>query len=401
MPETHISERDADSVVAKRVAILLGQLAHRRITQTFQHIGPRYTGIVVGSRSTYPPAIDMGMPLVTRTAVRDIIRHVPKVRGRVPWGPDQYIFGLESALSGIDVVVGHGATAMYSYQAAKYCQREGIPLVLQELGLIPLRGVRGRLYPCRSKALSVAGRIVAVTERARIVLRLEGVPDEKIRVIPYGVDTDFFYPRARQPGMREQLGFSEDHILVLYVGRIAWGKGVYDLVYAAKLLSEDPEVANHRIGFAFIGDGEESAGIREAIDYLNLKDVCRLVGGIRYDQMPAVYAAADIVAVPSIPARLQMEQWCLVLSEAMAMGIPTIAACCGGMPEVVGDAGILVHPQDPLTLSQAIKRLVLSADLRQELSEAGLARVRERFDSRVVGSLWADVLDEALSHGQC
>jgi len=81
----------------------------------------------------------------------------------------------------------------------------------------------------------------------------------------------------------------------------------------------------------------------------------------------------------------------------MATATPVIATHCGGMPEVVGDAGILVQPGDPYSLADGIKRLVLNPELRRELGAAGLRKVREVYDSRIVGAQYADLLDEVLS----
>jgi len=337
------------------------------------------------------------MPSVSLTSLRDIARRIPKLRNRLPWGPDQYLFGLEGILADKDAIVAHGASAWYSDQAARLCSKMGKPLIVQEVVLVPFRDLGSRTHLRRMRALSSAQVVTTVTERGRATLLIEGVPKEKIRIIPYGIDTGLFNPDARQADTRSRLGLSDDQLVILSVGHIRWDKGVFDLVHAAKLLADDPALGRHSLQFAFVGTGPESDFLQKRINYLGLGNTCRLVGSIAYDEMPAVYAGSDIVTAASIPGRRTLEQWCLVLSEAMATATPVIATHCGGMPEVVGDAGILVQPGDPYSLADGIKRLVLNPELRRELGAAGLRKVREVYDSRIVGAQYADLLDEVLS----
>lgn len=134
------------------------------------------------------------------------------------------------------------------------------------------------------------------------------------------------------------------------------------------------------------------------IDQLNLSEKFKLVGSISYSDIPELYASCDMVVVPSKPyGRTVLDQCPLVLFESMATGKPVIGTYCGGIPEVLGECGLLVPPGDALTLSNAIKTLAVNSSMRQDLGESGLARVRNKYDSKIVGALCADVLDEALA----
>lgn len=382
----------------RKVAILMGSWAHRRSTITFRALGPQYQAIVIAARRcAYLGETDLQLPTRRLTAVRDIVRHIPKLRHKFGWGSDQHLFGLEKALADVDIVLSGSPTCLFSYQAARFCERTGKPLVLQEFENVPLRDFGRRIYKCRSHVLGAAELIAAATERARASLVLEGVDSRKLRIVPLGIDTELFHPAAKEAGMRQQLGFTEDQTVVLFTGQLIWEKGIFDFVHAAKLLTEDPAMEKRDLRFVIMGSGRERAALLDRVNHLNLSDRVRFVGAVPFDRVPTMYAAADMVVAPSIPARSWQEQWGLVLSEAMSTGVPVISTCSGSIPEVVGDCGILVQPADPLSLVDAIKRLASSPELRSQLGESGRARVLELYDWRVVGPLFARFFDEALA----
>jgi hypothetical protein len=107
------------------------------------------------------------------------------------------------------------------------------------------------------------------------------------------------------------------------------------------------------------------------------------IEGRPYDGMRDLYNAADLFVLPSVSTRTWKEQFGMALVEAMACGTPVVSTTSGSIPEVVGDAGILVPANDPKELAGAVASLCLSGALRSELAGKGRARAVERFDSRV------------------
>jgi glycosyltransferase involved in cell wall biosynthesis len=95
----------------------------------------------------------------------------------------------------------------------------------------------------------------------------------------------------------------------------------------------------------------------------------------RREDVPALLARADILAVPS-----RWEGFGLAAAEGLAAGVAVIAADVDGLREVVGGAGVLVPPEDPGALRAALIRLSASPSLRAALGASGRARARERFD---------------------
>lgn len=389
-------ERSASNGNKPTVAILLGSLAHRRLAATFKGLTDHYNVLVITTKSVRASKADMEMPVQALSSPNDFLRSIPKVRNRIIWGYDQYLFGLDKIIENVDVVFSHAPVALYSYQAAKICKRLGKPLVVQEVGTVPLRDLEHWNWSYRMHVLTEADIVTAVTERSRALLLLEGVASEKIRMAPYGVDTEFFKPGEKDFDLRERMGFEQDETVLLFAGRIEWEKGIFDLIQAMKLIDADPSISRYNIRLAVTGHGVETDKLLTHIRYLNLQDVVRFTQPVPYNDMPRLYHAADIVIAPSIPARQQREQWCLVLSEAMACGIPVITTMCGGIPEVVGDCGLLAQPADALSLAEAIKSLVENPVLRNEMATKGRSRVDKLFASDVVGAKYTNILDEAL-----
>lgn len=379
----------------RKVAILLGSWAHPRSVITWKALPTRYEAVVfAGKRCAYFEDAKLQLPVQHLLTVRDAVSRIPKLRNNLGWGADQYIFGLEKALESFDIVLSSSPTCLFSYQAARFCDRTNKPLVLQEIEVIPFIDQDRRIYPHRVHALKTARIISPSTARANAKLILEGVPESKLRIVPFGIDTELFHPRARESGMRSELGFAENQTLMLFAGRIEWAKGIYDFVHAARLMEADRSLKNRHIHFLIAGDGPERADIEQRIQQLGLADRVHLLPRVPFERMPELYAAADVVVAPSVPIRTWLEQWCLVLSEAMSVGTPVIATCTGAIPEVMGDAGIMTQPADPLSLADAMKTLADDPALRESMGKAGRARVMDLYDWRVVGNQWADLLDQ-------
>jgi glycosyltransferase involved in cell wall biosynthesis len=113
------------------------------------------------------------------------------------------------------------------------------------------------------------------------------------------------------------------------------------------------------------------------LDELGLRERVRFVGYIEEQELPLWYAAATVFVFPSI-----YEGFGMPPLEAMACGTPVVTSNSSSLPEVVGEAGIMVSPHDPAAFAAAIDRVLSDADLREELRARGLARARA-FDWRV------------------
>ncbi len=232
-----------------------------------------------------------------------------------------------------------------------------------------------------------ADAVVAYGEHTRRYVAGYRGHDEDIAIAPQSVEADLF-GRAVAPA--EIAAWRAEHALgdgplVLYVGRLVPEKGVQELLAAWRRLP-----AGHEATLVAIGDGplaDAVAGTPGA----------RLLGPLRRERLPLAYAAAALVAVPSIPTPRFREPWGLVCNEALHQATPVVAttavgAVAGGLVRD-GETGLVVAPGDPAALAAAIARLLADPPLRSALGEAGRAALAGHTYAAM-----ADAFGVALAH---
>lgn len=288
-----------------------------------------------------------------------------------PWLPMR---GLREFLAAepADVLHAH-SYRFHTVEAAADASRDrGIPLVVTAHGFYPpengIVGLSRALYDARGgrRALGQAARCIAVTRHEVDHYAALGIPRERVEVVPNGIPEDAFAP-GQGAAFRKRHGLEGP--LVVFLARLAHDKGVRDLARAAALV---PDAT-----FAFCGrDAGEGAALRRLAG-----GNVRILGPV--DDPRDAYAAADVFCLPS-----HYEAFGIVLLEAMAQGAPVVTTSAGGIPEVVGDAGVLVPPREPAALASAIRDLLRDPGRRRTLAEKGLSRAT-RF-------LWPGIVDSIL-----
>jgi glycosyltransferase involved in cell wall biosynthesis len=280
-------------------------------------------------------------------------------------GMNYRMFGLEKELADQDILHAAETYNGYSYQCALAKGNKKLALTVWEnIPFASFRNFKGLTnnHKIVDYVKDRTDVFIAVTGRANVALQIEGVPEDRIRDIPVGVDTSRFRPEGRDPLMREHVGAKEDDFLVLFVARLTKEKGVYDLLHAIKLIALDPTLGHVKVAIA--GSGPEKDSMASLIGKLGIGDRVRLIGSFTYDEIPKLYHAADAFILPSTAVHYWQEQFGMVLIEAMACGLPVISTRSGSIPEVVGDSGLLIQPNDPLSIYNEIKRLALDARSR-------------------------------------
>jgi len=211
-----------------------------------------------------------------------------------------------------------------------------------------------------------------------------GVPDDRLHIVPVGVDPGIFRPMphiARVPG-RLMTTASADVPM----------KGLSPLLEAlAKVRTERPDA--HLV---VIGRPKERSKIPALIDRLGLTDSVEFVSGVTTERIVELYAETEVACVPSV-----YDGFSLPAVEAMACGVPLVATTGGAVPEVVGrdnETGLLVPPGDPSALATGILRALGDAELRARIGAAGRERALEMFTWRqtAVGTIeqWRILLEE-------
>ena len=271
--------------------------------------------------------------------------------------------------------------------ATRIAQRR--PLVISSQRSLVSFGPRGARLAQRFTA-RLADQMVAVSEAVRDELeQLEGRPARPIVVIGNGVDIER-YAVGDRDAARRRLGLPLNRPLVGVVGRLAPEKGVATLLDSvAALRAHDCPV-----GLVIAGDGPQREALQQRAQALSLNGDAQFLG--RCTDLPAVYTALDVFALPSL-----QEGSPNALLEAMACGRAPIASRVGGIPEIIehGRSGWLVPPEAPGALAQALARLLTDPDYRLAMGREARRRVVTRFsiDSMVAAHarLYRVLLEEA------
>jgi glycosyltransferase involved in cell wall biosynthesis len=214
------------------------------------------------------------------------------------------------------------------------------------------RDLRDRLYNHFDRfSLRGARHVVTVCRPFAEMIRGLGVPAERISVLHNSVPPFTAPPAGVVAAVRARFGLAEGVPVVLAVGRLSSEKGHADLVKAAaRLRRVRPELAFRLV---LVGDGPERSALEKLVAALALSDLVVLCGHQR-DVRP-FYALAAALALPS-----RSEGSPNVLLEAMAAGVPVVAARVGGVPEIApdGETALLVPPGDAAALAGALTRVL-------------------------------------------
>ena len=207
--------------------------------------------------------------------------------------------------------------------------------------------------------------------RRDIVQRL-GVDRDRIRVVPYGVTPA--YRRVEDPVRlaSELQGYGlEPGRYIFHVGTIEPRKNLLRLVEAFDLLRKQGGEPSLKLALVGAG-GWQHEDVLRRIETLGLEDWVVVTGPVAESIKPSLYSGAVLFVYPSL-----YEGFGLPPLEAMACGTPVIASNVSSIPEVVGEAGLLIDPEDTQSVADAMALVLSDTDLRAKMIKSGLARSRQ------------------------
>ena len=204
--------------------------------------------------------------------------------------------------------------------------------------------------------------IITVSQRASTdISRDFKISTDRFRVIANGVRTDQFYPIPEIPREKNRLIVTNSADMPL--------KGLYYLLRAISQVAQ-----THPVRLTVVGTPHKNGYSRQLIEKLGIGNLITFTGRIADEQFVREYARATAAVVPSV-----YEGFGLPVCEAMACGVPVISTTGGALPEVVGNAGLLVPPADHQALASAILTILQHPQLAQKLGRAGYQRVHQHF----------------------
>lgn len=222
--------------------------------------------------------------------------------------------------------------------------------------------------------------IITVSQMAREhIADVFNIPFEKLRVIYNGIDTEVFSPSESIPRLENRL--------LAVISRDTPVKGLRYLLEALAILRQKYPLLKLVVVGTTLGDGVtekriQALGLEGYVSFTNQLDTAELV---RH------YRQATITVVPSI-----YEGFGLPAAEAMACGSPVVSTTAGALPEVVGDAGIIVPPSNVKALATAIDTLMENTEKRNYLAKIGRKRIQEKFSWASTAKQTLDVYTEAI-----
>jgi len=275
----------------------------------------------------------------------------------------------------VDIIHGHGYgyfTSDFSALASRICS---VPFILSTHGFFPLAIHANRFLITtyvnfsRIGLLKIAKKVIAASTFDAL-LYAQLLEPRKICVVPNGVDINKWRALPGKNLFRTKYGL--DGPIVASVGRIAWVKGFQYVIRAASnILKDFPDTKIIIAGEDF---GYLTKLIRLAQKLKIPKDSIIFTGGLSEREIKELYAAMDILVIPSI-----YEPFGIVALEAMACGKPVVASACGGLPDIIkhGINGLTVTPQDTIRLAKAVVSLLKDPHLTKTMGENNQIEVRK------------------------
>lgn len=266
------------------------------------------------------------------------------------------------------------AYSLVTFQLALLALWRRLPFVITSFQNI----VKERPIPFRwmqAFVLARARAALAGSAATEAMLRIQGFKGP-IQRVALGIDPTLYRP-SRDEELVSRLKLTG--FVAGYVGRLEAVKGLDLLLKAVARLPT--------CRLVMVGNGPEEARLKALAGELGLNDRVLWQDTVPHEEVPRWLGVMDALVLPSVTTPSIQEQFGRVLVEAMACGVPVIGSNSGGIPGVIGDAGLVFPEGDSVALSSCLMQLMRSTERRAELTEKGRERALERYtwDSIAVG----------------
>lgn len=245
-------------------------------------------------------------------------------------------------------------------------------------------------YPLSAK---LAAKVLTVSQHSKAqIINVYKIPKEKVEVIYNGVSDEFRVIKDRAKIKRVVVKYGINGPYILFVGRIEPRKNIKGLIRAYHTLRTEKTI-NQKLVIAGMQDAQFKDFNTEIAKVESDKHVI-FTGRVSQNDLPFIYNGADLFVYPSYG-----EGFGLPPLEAMACGVPVISSNTTSLPEVVGDAGIMIDPYNTAKIVASMSSLLSDNNLRNRLTKAGLGRAKH-FSWQNSAKKTLSVYEEIYNHNQ-
>ena len=351
----------------------------------YPHIGGVETHCLELSRSLQ----DLGHEVIVlcaevpKSRSKELVRGLPVYRFPaidLPYIPYMYALRRRIAQFSADVVHSHYPPPFISYGVIKGLSQ--VPHVLtyhcdleipKNLGIFRIPNVCKHVVQKANSVfyanpiLDKVTQVIATTESYAQTSPM--LQNRGYNIVPNGIRLDAFDSRLRNVNGEKRPS------QILFVGRLSSVKGVDDLINAAKMILNQERDTT----FLIVGEGEEKERLKRLAK--GYDDRIKFCGHVSKQALLSLYATSSALVLPSFT---RLEAFGVVLLEAMACETPVIASRIPGVADVVGEAGLLVTPQHPSSLANAILEILENPARARSMGKNGRKRVEEKYDWKII-----------------
>jgi glycogen(starch) synthase len=298
----------------------------------------------------------------------------------------------------------HAHSSYTNGLAARYAsERLGIPFVYEvrtlwgeravvEDGWSPTSFKYRTVWRLELEVMRRADVVVPISSGIRDAIVERGIAQEKIVIVPNGVDTAVFVPRLPDASLIRTLGIS-DCFVVAFIGSLGGLEGIPLLIEAFKEVHR----REPRARLVVVGEGRERSKLTALAAEAGLAEVALFTGLVPHNEILRYYSVMDVLAYPRIDARINQTVTPLKPLEAMAMGKVCLASDVGGLKELIEDGmtGLLFAAGDVQDLAAKILVLASDPELRARLSAQAQIAVRRDREWSDIASRYLDVYRRA------
>jgi len=303
-----------------------------------------------------------------------------------------------------DCLIVYGYAYLSFWLAILSAKSARIPLILAtDATCLAPRDGRGWKIPLKRillpRIFGLADIVCAPSSATIEFLRSLGIPEDCIVLCHYTVDNDYFAQataKVNRIEVRQRWNIPDDAVVILFCGKLVPWKRPQDVLRAFAAINQQPQVISNPVYLIYAGEGILRQSLEIEAKSLGVTDRVRFLGFVNQSRLPEVYAASDLLVLPS-----EYEPWGLVVNEAMVCGLPVIVSDrVGAERDLVrpGETGEIYPVGNVAALSSILRRLLADPTQLKRMGEAARRRM-ETWSYRECIAGYVEAIEKAVHRG--